>query len=74
MLQVMIFKVLPSKESSSSLVIHEDDEENISQLFNKIQSSSNEISGSVFIPIGPNNEKYVQNHEKIFKFNDLQHE
>ena len=68
------FKVLPSKESSSSLVIHEDDEENISQLFNKIQSSSNEISGSVFIPIGPNNEKYVQNHEKIFKFNDLQHE
>ena len=68
------FKVLPSKESSSSLVIHEDDKENISQLFNKIQSSSNEISGSAFIPIGPNNEKYVQNHEKIFKFNDLQHE
>ena len=60
------FKVLPSKESSSSLVIHEDDEENISQLFNKIQSSSNEISGSVFIPIGPNNEKYVQNH--LMKF------
>ena len=68
------FKVLPTKDSSSTLVIHEDSKEEIAKLFNNIQSSSNEISGSVFIPIEPNNKKYIQNREKIFKFNDLKNE
>jgi len=68
------FKVLPIKDSSSTLVIYENDKEEIANLFNNIQSSSNEISGSVFIPIEPNNKKYIQNREKIFKFNDLKNE
>ena len=68
------FKVLPTKDSSSTLVIHEDSKEEITKLFNNIQSSSNEISGSAFIPIEPNNKKYIQNREKIFKFNDLKNE
>jgi len=68
------FKVLPTKNSSSTLVIHEDSKEEITKLFNSIQGSSNEISGSVFIPIEPNNKKYIQNREKIFKFNDLKNE
>jgi len=68
------FKVLPTKDSSSTLVIHEDSKEEITRLFNNIQSSSNEISGSVFIPTEPNNKKYIQNREKIFKFNDLKNE
>jgi len=68
------FKVLPTKDSSSTLVIHEDSKEEITKLFNSIQSSSNEISGSVFIPIEPSNKKYIQNREKIFKFNDLKNE
>jgi len=68
------FKVLPTKDSSSTLVIHEDSKEEITKLFNNIQSSSNEISGSAFFPIEPNNKKYIQNREKIFKFNDLKNE
>ena len=68
------FKVLPTKDSSSTLVIYEDSKEEITKLFNNIQSSSNEISGSAFIPIEPNNKKYIQNREKIFKFNDLKNE
>ena len=68
------FKVLPSKDFSSTLVIHEDKKEEIAKLFNKIQSSSNEISGSVFFPIEPSNEKYNHNREQIFKFNDLKNE
>ena len=68
------FKVLPTKDSSSTLVIHEDSKEEITKLFNNIQSSSNEISGSAFIPIEPNNKKYIQNRAKIFKFNDLKNE
>ena len=68
------FKGLPTKDSSSTLVIHEDSKEEITKLFNNIQGSSNEISGSVFIPIEPNNKKYIQNREKIFKFNDLKNE
>jgi len=68
------FKVLPTKDSSSTLVIHEDSKEEIAKLFNNIQSSSNEISGSVFIPTEPNNKKYIQNREKIFRFNDLKNE
>ena len=50
------------KDSSSTLVIHEDSREEITKLFNNIQSSSNEISGSVFIPIEPNNKKYIHVH------------
>ena len=38
------FKVLPTKDSSSTMVIHEDSKEEITRLFNNIQSSSNEIS------------------------------
>ena len=68
------FKVLPTKDSSSTLVIHEDSKEEITKLFNNIQSSSNEISGSAFIPTEPTSKKYIQNREKIFKFNDLKNE
>ena len=68
------FKVLPTKDSSSTLVIHEEDKKEIAKLFNNIQSSSNEVSGSVFVPIEPNNKKYIHNREKVFKFNDLKNE
>ncbi len=68
------FKVLPAKDSSSTLVIHENDKKEVAKLFNKIQSSSNEISGSVFVPAEPSNKIYTQNREKIFKFNDLKNE
>ena len=37
-------------------------------------SSSNEISGSVYIPNEPKNNNYTINREKILKFNDLKSE
>ena len=68
------FKVLPTKDSSSTLIIYENDKKEIAKLFNSIQSSSNEISGSIFMPVEPSNTRYNRNREKIFKFNDLEHE
>jgi len=68
------FKVLPKKDSSSTLVIHESNKEEIAKLFTGIQNSSYEISGSAFLPIEPNNNQYTKNREKIFKLNDLKNE
>jgi len=70
----LTFKVLPKKNSSSTLIIHEDNKVEIAKLFNNLQGSSNEISGSVFVPIEPSNKKFNKNREEIFKFNDLKYE
>ena len=67
-------KVSPKKTSQATIVIHTDDIKKISLLFDKILSSSNEISGSVFIPDEPKNNKFELNKNKIFKFNDLKYE
>ena len=45
----------------------------LSRLFDKILSSSNEISGSVFIPEEPRNKKFILNKDSLFKFNDLKY-
>jgi len=68
------FKVLPKKDSISTLVIYSEDNKIISDLFNQLLSSSNEISGAVYIPVEPNNKNYKKNTEKIFKFNNLKSE
>ena len=68
------FKVLPKKDSISTLVIYSEDNKIISDLFDQLLSSSNEISGAVYIPVEPNNKNYTKNIEKIFKFNDLKSE
>jgi len=68
------FKVLPKKGSISTLVIYLEDNKIISDLFDQLLSSSNEISGAVYMPAEPNSEKYTKNIEKIFKFNDLKSE
>ena len=68
------FKVLPKKDSISTLVIYLEDNKIISDLFDQLLSSSNEISGAVYIPVEPNNKNYTKNMEKIFKFNDLKSE
>ncbi len=70
----LTFKVLPMKNSSGTLIIHEDNKDEIAKLFNNLQGSSNEISGSVFVPIEPSNKKFNKNREEIFKFNDLKYE
>jgi len=68
------FKVLPKKDSISTLVIYSENNKVISDLFNQLLSSSNEISGAVYIPVEPNNKNYKKNTEKIFKFNNLKSE
>jgi glycolate oxidase FAD binding subunit len=68
------FKVLPKKDSISTLVIYLEDNKIISDLFDQLLSSSNEISGAVYMPNEPNNKNYTKNIEKIFKFNNLKSE
>ena len=68
------FKVLPKKDSISTLVIYSEDNKVITDLFEQLLSSSNEISGAVYIPVEPNNKNYTKNIEKIFKLNNLKSE
>ena len=42
-------------------------------LFDKISSSSSEISAAIYIPDEPKNKNYNLNKEMIFKFNDLKY-
>jgi len=64
-------KVSPKKLSQSTVIIYTANIKKISVLFDQLLSSSNEISGSVFIPNEPKNNKFDLNKNKIFKFNDL---
>ena len=64
-------KVLPKKKLSNTISIHTEDKKLINELFEKISSSSSEISGAVYIPEEPDDESYNHNKEMVFKFNDL---
>ena len=70
----IILKITPKKVFHSTVVINTDNIKKISELFNKISSSSNEVSGAVYIPDEPKNNKYEFNKDRIFKFNDLKYE
>ena len=59
------FKVLPKKPFNKTILVHEILKKDIAQLFNKIINSSSEVSGSIYLPLDPNNKS-----EEIFKFND----
>jgi len=67
-------KVTPKKSSQSTIAIHTEDLNKVSELFDKILNSSNEVSGSVYIPDEPKNKKFEFNKNQIFKFNDLKYE
>ena len=64
-------KVLPKKKLSNTITIYTEEKKLINELFEKISSSSSEISGAVYIPEEPVSESYDHNKEMIFKFNDL---
>jgi len=68
------FKVLPVKDSINTIAIYSEDNKIVTKLFDQLLSSSNEISGSVYIPNEPKNNNYTINREKILKFNDLKSE
>ena len=65
-------KVLPKKKSSNTITINTDDKKLVNELFEKISSSSSEVSGAVYIPEEPKDESYDHNKEMVFKFNDLE--
>ena len=64
-------KVLPKKDSSKTVIIYPNNFEQIYDLFNKLSSSSSEISGAVFIPEQSNDKNYSSKRNTAFKFNDL---
>ena len=67
----VILKVLPKKKSSNTIIIHTEDTKLVSILFDRIASSSSEVSGAVYVPDEPQKNEYRLNKEKIFQFNDL---
>ena len=66
-------KVLPKKKFSNTMVIDVKDNKKIYELFDKISSSSSEVSGAIYMPEEPKDENYDQNKEMVFKFNDLKY-
>jgi len=68
------FKVLPAPEESKTLVIHNQKLEFATDFLDKAISSSNDISGAIFLPKKPEVAGCVMNIEKTFKLNDLKHE
>jgi glycolate oxidase FAD binding subunit len=67
----VVLKVLPKKKSSNTITIHTEDKKLVNELFEKISSSSSEISGAVYVPDEPEDDSYKRNKEMLFKFNDL---
>ena len=67
------FKVLPSPEESKTLVIHKQKLESAVDFLDQSISSSNDISGAIFLPKEPEVPGCVMNIEKTFKLNDLKH-
>ena len=65
-------KVLPKKKLSNTITINTDEKKLVNELFEKISSSSSEVSGAVYIPEEPKDESYDHNKEMVFKFNDLE--
>ena len=70
-LSEITLKVLPKKKSSNTITIHTEDKKLVNDLFEKISSSSSEVSGAVYVPEEPKDDSYNQNKEMLFKFNDL---
>ena len=67
------FKVLPTPEESKTLVIHAQKIESAIEHLDQAISSSNDISGAIFLPKGPAVRGCVMNIEKTFKLNDLKY-
>jgi len=64
-------KVSAKKPSQNTIIVYEKDPKTISKFFEGVLSSSNEISGAVFVPDEPKNKKFFPTKNKAFKLNDL---
>ena len=67
------FKVLPEPEENKTIVVHNLNLESAAYLLNQGTSSSNDVSGAVYLPTEPKQEKCIMDIEKTFKLNDLQY-
>jgi len=65
------YKVLPAPEESKTLIIHKQNIGSAVDFLDKSISSSNDISGAVFLPNDPKIPNCVMDIEKTFKLNDL---
>ena len=65
------FKVLPMPEESKTLIIHNQTVEKAANFLHIATSSSNDISGAVFLPSEPKGTGCIMDIEKTFKLNDL---
>jgi len=65
------FKVMPASEETKTLVIHNLDLNRASAFLDLATSSSNDVSGAVFLPTHPFCNECEMNIEKTFKLNDL---
>ena len=65
------FKVLPTPEESKTLIIHNRKIESAVHYLNNAISSSNDISGAIFLPKEPKVPGCTMDIEKTFKLNDL---
>ena len=68
------FKVLPAPEDTKTLIIHNQKIESALYYLEKSVSSSNDISGAIFLPTEPNVSGCTMNIEKTFELNDLKHD
>jgi len=68
------FKVLPAPEESKTLVIHSQKIEAAIDFLDRAISSSNDISGAIYLPTDPKIPGCSMNIEKTFKLNDLKQE
>jgi len=68
------FKVLPAPEGSKTLINHNQKLEFATDFLDGAISSSNDISGAIFLPKEPEVPGCVMNIEKTFKLNDLKHD
>ena len=64
-------KVLPKKDTSNTVIVYANSSDQIFELFNKLSSSSSEISGAAFIPDFTLDKEFLSKKNSIFKFNDL---
>ena len=65
------FKVLPEAEESKTIAIHNLDINSAPEYLGRAISSSNEVSGSSFLPENPKCQDCKMNIEQTFKLNDL---
>ena len=65
------FKVLPAPQESKTLVIHNQKVEAAIYFLDRSISSSNDISGAIFLPVEPKIKNCAMNIENTFRLNDL---